>query len=65
MSVAKATTNGHVNRLPKSPNVESLIAQAAAKGPVQIERIRMETIRVPIIGTAPLLMAKFSDKSKR
>lgn len=58
---AKATTNGHapVNRL------EGILAEQSLKGPIQIQRIPRSVVRVPIIGTAPLLMAKFSDKSKR
>lgn len=32
---------------------------------VSIDRIAAETIRVPIIGTTPLLMHKFSEKAKR
>lgn len=57
----KAAANGHapVNRL------EGLLADQSLKGPVQIQRIPRATIRVHIIGTAPLLMARFSDKSKR
>lgn len=32
---------------------------------VSISRIGTETIRVPIVGTAPLIVHKFSEKSKR
>ena len=32
---------------------------------VQIDRIAAETIRVPIIGTSPLIMHRFSEKAKR
>lgn len=32
---------------------------------IQISRIGTETIRVPIVGTMPLIMHNFSDKSKR
>lgn len=31
----------------------------------QIDRIRAETIQVPIIGTAPLVVHRFSEKAKR
>ncbi len=61
MPTKTTTANGHapVNRL------EGMLAEQSLKGPVQIQRIPRSVIRVPIIGTAPLLMAKFSDKSKR
>src|SRR5262245_6781033 len=32
---------------------------------VQIDRIAAETIRVPILGTTPLIMHRFSEKAKR
>lgn len=32
---------------------------------IQIDRIAAETIRVPIVGTAPLIVHNFSEKSKR
>jgi hypothetical protein len=32
---------------------------------IQIDQIAAETIRVPIVGTAPLLMHRFSEKAKR
>jgi hypothetical protein len=32
---------------------------------IQIDRIAAETIRVPILGTTPLLMHRFSEKAKR
>lgn len=32
---------------------------------IEIERIAVETISVPIIGTSPLLMHRFSEKAKR
>lgn len=34
-------------------------------GAVQLDKIDAETLRVPIIGTAPLLINNFSEKSKR
>lgn len=56
----KATANGKpANR------IGDLLQEQSLKGPVEIRRIERELIGVPIIGTAPLLMAKFSDKSKR
>lgn len=38
---------------------------AKAKAVEQIDRIAAETIIVPIIGTAPLIMHRFSEKAKR
>lgn len=32
---------------------------------IQIDRIEAETIKVPIIGTTPLIMHRFSEKAKR
>lgn len=32
---------------------------------IQINRINTETIRIPIVGTAPLIVHKFSEKAKR
>lgn len=40
----------------------STVTQEAA---IQIDRIAAETIRVPIVGTAPLIVHNFSEKSKR
>lgn len=37
----------------------------AADAQVSISRIDTETLRVPIVGTAPLIVHKFSEKSKR
>lgn len=36
-----------------------------ADAQVQIDRIAAETIRVPILGTAPLIVHRFSEKAKR
>jgi hypothetical protein len=33
--------------------------------PVRIDRIPSETIRVPIVGTTPLIVRRFSEKAKR
>lgn len=43
-------------------------ADAQAEEPpaqVQIDRIEAETIRVPIVGTSPLIVHRFSEKAKR
>lgn len=32
---------------------------------VQIDRIAAETVRVPIVGTTPLIVHRFSEKAKR
>lgn len=37
----------------------------AGEAAIQIDRIAAETIRVPIIGTSPLIVHNFSEKSKR
>lgn len=36
-----------------------------AEAQVSISRIDTETLRVPIVGTAPLIVHKFSEKAKR
>ena len=36
-----------------------------ADAQVSISRIGTETLRIPIVGTAPLIVHKFSEKSKR
>lgn len=36
-----------------------------ADGQVQIDKIAAETIRVPILGTTPLIVHRFSEKAKR
>lgn len=41
------------------------MATATQDTAIQIDRIAAETIRVPIVGTAPLIMHNFSEKSKR
>lgn len=38
---------------------------ANATPAIQIDRIAAETIRVPIVGTSPLIVHNFSEKSKR
>lgn len=72
MAVSTKPRNGRLtarsNGKPASPasRLESMLAEQSLKGgPIQIQRIERRIVRVPIIGTAPLLMAKFSDKSKR
>lgn len=59
MAVARiepATGNGAAASAP------SIVADTPV---VQIDRIAAETIDVPIIGTTPLLMHRFSEKAKR
>lgn len=48
--VEKPATNGHV---------------PAESAEIQIDRIAAETIRVPILGTTPLIVHRFSEKAKR
>jgi hypothetical protein len=38
---------------------------AASAAAVQIDRIAAETLEIPIIGTSPLIMHRFSEKAKR
>jgi hypothetical protein len=42
-----------------------LATQSTANPTVQIDRLAEETIRVPIIGTSPLVIHRFSEKAKR
>lgn len=64
-SKVSANGNGRLTRNTMRTGLEEALAEQAMKGPVQIRRLPREIIRVPIIGTSPLLMAKFTDKSKR
>ncbi len=50
-TATKAATNGH------SPSDE--VAQ------IQIDQIGVETLRIPIVGTSPLVVHRFSEKAKR
>ena len=38
---------------------------ATETAPISIQRIGTETIRIPIVGTAPLIVHRFSEKAKR
>lgn len=58
--MATATKNGKGSR--SGVPVPSTDSPAAE---IQISRIAAETIRVPILGTTPLLMHRFSEKAKR
>lgn len=40
-------------------------AQAASADAIHIDRIPSETIRIPIVGTTPLIVHRFSEKAKR
>ncbi|WP_084963284.1 hypothetical protein [Thermoactinospora rubra] len=42
-----------------------MAAKKSDDATVEIDRIAAETIRVPIVGTTPLIMHKFSEKAKR
>lgn len=55
---ATQSSNGKVN---------GSVAEAPKEGgaEIQISRIAAETLEVPIIGTTPLLMHRFSEKAKR
>lgn len=44
---------------------EEVISPVAAVPVIQIARIEARTIRVPIVGTAPIIVHNFSEKSKR
>lgn len=50
MSTSKVTTNG---------------AAPAAGAPITLERLRTETVEIPIVGKTPLIMNRFSEKAKR
>lgn len=54
MATTKATTNGA-----KAPTPEPTVDR------IEIDRIAAETIEVPIIGTSPLLVNRFSEKAKK
>lgn len=41
------------------------MASTANTAPVEIGRLKAETIRIPIIGTTPLIMHRWSEKAKR
>jgi hypothetical protein len=53
VSAATATTNGNGS----NPTTDA--------AEIQIDRIEAETIRVPILGTSPLIVHRFSEKAKR
>jgi hypothetical protein len=57
----KATaTNG------ESPNGEAEAAVIDKVAPaLRINRIQVETIRVPIVGTAPLISHRFDEKARK
>lgn len=61
-TVQSASTNGHAKQSAKSIAYQRVDDKAAA---IQIDRIAVEAISVPIIGTAPLIMHRFSEKAKR
>lgn len=54
----KTASNGGAPKTAQSP-AEKQTAE------VQIDRIAAETIRVPILGTTPLVVHRFSEKAKR
>lgn len=41
------------------------MSQSTEAAAIQIDRIAAETIRVPIVGTSPLIVHNFAEKSKR
>lgn len=49
----------------KSANGGTPEIPTASTPTVEIQRINVRTMRVPIIGTAPLIVHRFSEKSKR
>lgn len=53
-AVTRSNGSGKLKEIPQDDVAE-----------IQIDRIAAETIRVPIIGTTPLLMHRFSEKAKR
>jgi hypothetical protein len=68
MSSAQAT-NGHPPTAvtkPKATRTGATAGTAASSAPsIQISRLEQETMRVPIIGTTPLIVHAFSEKAKR
>jgi hypothetical protein len=58
----KAAPNGRVKKTPSTMAYQPVDASAAT---VQIERIAVEAIAVPIVGTSPLIVNRFSEKAKR
>lgn len=57
-----APTNGHPSDVEASDNPT---VSAAPVAQINIQRIAAKAIRVPVIGTAPLIMHNWSDKAKR
>jgi hypothetical protein len=55
--------NIHNNRKEKQMSIAETTGTPAAA--IEIDRIPAETIRVPIVGTSPLIVHNFSAKSKR
>lgn len=43
----------------------SIIDTTAAPAAVNIDKIASETLRIPIVGTSPLIVHRFSEKAKR
>ena len=57
-----ASTNGHTTLLDKQTAPVNAETGAAI---IAIDRIAAETLRVPLIGTTPLIVHRFSEKAKR
>lgn len=60
-------TRSRSNGKGSSAETKSLAKQLPPEQPaeIQIDRIAAETLRVPIIGTTPLIVHRFSEKAKR
>lgn len=66
MSVTeKQNGRAEITKPPKSANRPAGTPQVQEAAEIAIDRIAAETIRVPILGTTPLLVHRFSEKAKR
>lgn len=67
--MATTTTNGKAAKTTPIPPEETILAdiqrQAEEVPQIEISRINAETLLVPIVGTSPLIVHRFSEKAKR
>lgn len=59
MAAAKSKSNGSGSAKSATPPEPSTSAE------IQIDKIAAETLKVPILGTTPLIMHRFSEKAKK
>jgi hypothetical protein len=60
---ARSNGSGTLDKLPASRALHDVEKQGDAE--IQIDRIALERIKVPILGTTPLLIHRFAEKAKR